>query len=530
MSDDVPDADDMLDADDVPDANVGSEVQRGALVNALGAAGKLAAPAFLVVVTRLYGTDVFGVFVTASALVEMGIAFLTAGFKDAALIYVSRHADDPEDRDPLYQALANAFGWSLFFAGVLIALALGVGPLVLPRLYDYGARLVFMVRWMALALPLLAFARVVVATTQGLKIMKYGALINGGLRPVALLVFACGAYLIMPSVVGLTVAYVATQATVAATAAFVFQRELAWTPLWQAARSFRTDWKIIRFALPQNLNVMLDRFITNIDVLMLGAFGVSAQMVGFYGAGALVVRELRNIKLIFSGAFAPHIVRFHEAGRLRELARRLATTLRWTATLAVPVLLAVAVLRSDLLALVSAEYAGRAAFFMLLLLPIPYLECSLGLAGNAVIVTGHSHLNLTNNVVSGTINFLLNLWLIPRFGLPGAAAASALAQGLKAVMEVTEMRWVVGVPLLPRLFYKPHLAGALAAGALLAVSLAYVAPASGSLGYRIALLAGALLVYGGLLTLLQGRLPRMPAVLRDDAPVPTEGDSKEKAG
>jgi O-antigen/teichoic acid export membrane protein len=188
-------------------------------------------------------------------------------------------------------------------------------------------------------------------------------------------------------------------------------------------------------------------------------------------------------------------VRFHEAGRPRELARRLATTLRWTATLAVPVLLAVAVLRSDLLALASAEYAGRAAFFMLLL-PIPYLECSLGLAGNAVIVTGHSPPDLTNNVVSGTINFLLNLWLIPRFGLPGAAAASALAQGLKAVMEVTEMRWVVGVPLLPRLFYKPHLAGALAAGALLAVSLAYVAPASGSLGYRIA--------FGGRIACLRG--------------------------
>lgn len=508
--------------------DVQSEVQRGALVNALGVAGKMAAPAFLVAVTRLYGADVFGVFVTASALVEMGIAFLTAGFKDAALIYVSRHADDPDDRKPLYQALANAFGWSFFFAAVLIVGVLTVGPLLLPRLYDYGPRLLFMVRWMILALPLLAFTRTVLAATQGLKIMKYEALVSGGLRPVALLAFACGFYLAAPSVVGLTAAYVATQAVAAVAAAFIFQRELEWAPLWDAARSFRADWELVRFALPQNLNVTLDRFITNIDVLMLGAFGMSARLVGFYGAGALIVRELRNVKLIFSGAFVPHIVRFHQAGRIRELARTLATTLRWIATLAIPVLLAVAVLRSDLLALVSAEYAGRAALFMLLLLPIPYFECSLGLAGNTVVVTGHSHLNLTNNVVAGTLNVLLNLWLIPRFGLAGAAAASTVAAGVKAGLEVAEMRFVVGVPLLPRLFYKPHLAGLLAGGALLAASLVYAAPLGGSFGYRLALLAGTLLLYGALLTLLRGRLPQMPAVLRGDAGGDAAGDAERE--
>ncbi len=179
-------------------------------------------------------------------------------------------------------------------------------------------------------------------------------------------------------------------------------------------------------------------------------------------------------------------------------------------------LLAVAVLQSDLLVIVSPEYVGREALFMLFLLPIPYLQCSLGLTGNTVVMTGNSHLNLANNVVTGTINFLLNLWLIPAFGLIGATTAPALATGVKSILEVSEMRYVVGVPFLARELYEPHVAGWIAAGVLLGVSVFYATPLAGSLGYRLGLLGGVLLLYGALLTLLQGRLPRIPSVLQDE--------------
>jgi O-antigen/teichoic acid export membrane protein len=491
--------------------DVGSEVRRGAVINALGTLGKMAAPAFLVVVTRLYGAGPFGIFITASAFVDMANAFLTAGFKDAAMIYVSRHSDDPEEHGALYTALANAFGWSLFFGGVLTLLVLTVGPWVLPQLYDYGSRLVFMVQWMMLGLPLLAFTRLVMAATRGLKIMKYAALVNGGLRPVAQLVFSVAFYFVAPGVTGLAMTYVATYASTALAAVVIFRWELDWRPLWEAMRSFEVDGEVLRFAVPQNLNITLDRFLTNIDVLMLGSLGLSASAVGFYGAGALIVRELRNIMLVFSGAFVPHIVRLHRKERLRELSYRMGDTLRWIATLAIPVCLAVAVLRSDVLGMVEPSFGGRPALFMLVLLPIPYLECALGLAGKSVIMTGHSKLNLTNNIVSGLVNFLLNLWLIPRFGLIGAALASMVSTIVKITMEVTEMRFVVGLPLVLRRFYKPHLAGALAGVGLLGMSFFYLMPLDGTFLYRLGLLAGALLVYGVALTLLLGHVPGWPA-------------------
>ncbi|MEM8556556.1 MAG: oligosaccharide flippase family protein [Bacteroidota bacterium] len=461
------------DSPDVPrPSSVHEEVRRGALVNALGVVGKIAGPSFLLVVTRLYGADVFGVFITASALIEMSIALLTAGFKDAILIFVARHADEkaPGPNRPLYAAIANAFAWSLGLAAFLVTAALLVGPVALPRLFDYGEALALAVSIMALALPFMAFDRIVIAATQGLKIMKYEALINGGARPLMLLVLALVVYPLSGDVLGLTLAYLATQICMAAVAIGIYRREFAWRPLWGAFRSFRVNREMVRFAIPQNLNLTLDRFLTNMDVLMLGAFGVSAQWVGFYGAGALIVRELRHIKLVFSSAFAPHIVRLHHQGRIDELARSLASTARWVSTLLVPALLGVAVLRGDLLSLVVPDFEGQETLFMLALLPVPYFQGSFGLAGNAVVMTGNSHLNLFNNLVAGGGNFALNLWLIPVFGPLGAAIASSTAAAVKAVLEVTELRVVVGVPLYVRSWFQPHVAGTIAAVILVLVT------------------------------------------------------------
>ena len=502
------------------------EVQHGAFVNALGLIGKMAGPTFLVLVIRLYGPDVYGVYATAYALVEMALAFLSSGFKAATLMYVSRYADQDDRTDTLYQSLANALAWSLGAAALVIGGTFTLGSWLIPELYEYGDQLLFMVQWMVLALPLMAFERVVLTATQGLKIMKYESFINGAARPILLLVIAAGAWTVAPTVGGLTLTYVLTQGLITLIAVYIYQRELEWGALIRAFRNFTFQREMLSFAIPQNLNQALERFLTSVDVVMLGMFGVDARMTGFYSAGALVVRELRHIKLVFSSAYAPHIPRLYESGDRDELGRTLATTSRWIATLVIPALLGLAVLRMDILQLIEPGFSGREALFMLWLLPIPYLQGSFGLAGNAVVMTGNSQLNLLNSVVTGTTNVLLNVWLIPLFGPVGAAAASAISNSVKAVMEVSEMNQLLKIPIMARLLYHPHLAGATCAIGLVAI-MGWTSWAAGGLWYRIALTASVLIAFVGLLSLIQGHLPQVPSILREDAdPNPPSAESK----
>ena len=482
------------------------ELRQGALVNVLGTVGKVAGPAFLLVVTRLYGAEVFGVYVSAAALVEIAVALLTSGFRDAAVRYVARYAEEGEGK--LYAALANAVGISMAGALVVVAAAQALGASALRELYGFGAELAPAVRVMALALPLMAFERVALSATQGLRIMKYDALVTGGIKPVTLFAAAFALHAVMPTVEGLVLAWVLSQTLSGLAAIWIYGREFRWKPLGSALRRFRLDREMLGFALPQNLNMTLNRFLTGIDVLMLGALGASAATVGVYGAGSGVVRELRQIKLVFSSALAPHIARLYEQGDTATLSRIYSSTSRWVATLAIPAVLAVAALHADLLRVFYPDYAGDATF-MLWLLPIPYLMNGFGLAGNVVVMTGHSRLNLLNSATMGVVNVGVNLLLIPRFGMAGAAAASALSALVLALMEVSEATWLVGVPMRVREVFRPHLAGLVGLAVLVGAAVVLDTP-DGGVVERIGVALASVAAYGLALWALVGRLPFTP--------------------
>jgi len=486
--------------------SVERDVGRGAMVNSLGLAGRLAGPVFLVLITRLYGPDTLGIYLTAAALVETALALLVAGFKDGALIFVARHADDEENRPLLYQALVNALGWSVTLAFAVMALFLAFGEMLIPKLYaSYAGPLLAMLKWMCLALPLMSVERVIMGATQGLKIMKYEALVGGGLRPILLAVTASLFWFKSPDVYGLVAAYLTTQFLVFIAVTQIYRREFLWKPLWRALVHFRVSREMVSFAFPQNINAAFDRLVTNIDVIMLGILGFGAFEVGFYGAGALIVRELRQIKLVFSSAFSPHIVHLFRERNLDRLSQTFATTSRWITTPLVPMLIAVALLRNDLLQIIHPDFAGQSAVFMLYLLVIPYLQATFGLAGNVIVMSGHSRWNLFNGITAACSNIGLNLLLIPTFGLTGAAAASAVTAVLKSGLELFEMTYLLHVPVRVSQLYKPHLAGLLTLVPLFA-AMQLTTLAEGPLPMKLGLILLLLIAYGVSLKIMGVRI------------------------
>ncbi len=440
--------------------SVSNELKKGALVNFVGVVGKMAAPAFLVSVNRLFGPDIFGFFITANIAIEIIIAFLTSGFKDGAMIFVSRFADNKEEHEDLYTSLSNSFLWSVGISGIVLLLYISFGDNLLESVYgdEFTDGLSIMFSIMIYSIPIMAFEKVVLAATQGLKIMKYEALSNGWLRPLALLVFSIFFWFFDPTETGMAVAYLATQILLFVVSIYIFSRELSWKGLFQAFKKFRIDKELLDFAIPQNINMTLNRFITGIDVLMLPAFGFSATAVGFYGAGSMLIREIRSVKFIFSSAFAPHIVRLHKLKKYEELSHHFSKTAAWIATIAIPIILLMAIFKDYLLVFIHPEYGGDSSF-MYYLLPIPYLFCSFSLAGNVVSMTGHSKLTLMNSFIVASTNTVLNMILIPDYGIVGAAIASSIAMFILNGFEVVEAKVVASTRFYLRDMLRPHLAG-----------------------------------------------------------------------
>jgi O-antigen/teichoic acid export membrane protein len=361
-------------------------------------------------------------------------------------------------------------------------------------------------RLLAWSLPTAAVAQVAIAATKAKMHMQYDAFINGLVKPLTLLACSVLAKVLDLGLTGLIAAHVVMQAVVAVLAVRAMARHFDVAKVVQATLRPVWDREILRFAIPQTMNMTFNKYLTRVDVMMLAAFGYSNWHLALFGAGALIATNLREVKLIFSQALAPVAARHHARGDREAFEAALGKVSRWTTSIAVPLILVVAVLRADLLRFVDPSYASDPGTFMLWLLVPPFLSCAYGLAGNSIVFTGHSGWTLFNSVLVAGLNTLFNWWMIPRWGLVGAAFATALSSAIVASLQLVELRMLEGVRLRFAAVYKPH--AGLALGVLV---LALVGdPAPLGLGGRIALALGLVVAYGAVLVAL--RLEELSAI------------------
>lgn len=481
-------------------ASYDAKLRRGAFINLVGLVGKIFFPLFLFVVAWVAGPETFGLYLLAVSLAEILVSAVQSGFIDAVMIFASRHVDhadtDPAEKAALYRVLAAGFGVPVVVS-LLLAVVLELGATRFVALvYPDRPSLARCLEIIGFTLPFIAISQACIAATRAKMIMEYEALLNGFARPVLLLGSSVAGYYVLDGVVGLVAGQLVAYVLLSILAVVGYSRHFELAPLLAALREGWVEREVLRFAIPQSLNMTFNKYLGRLDVMMLGAMGYEDFALGLFGAAATLTINIREIKLIFSQALGPIVVRHHVAREVGEFEAVLGRVSRWSTSLAVPVVLLVAALRTDILHLMRPEFVHADNAFMLILLIPPFLSCAYGLAGNCIVFTGHSSYNLLNSVLVAALNTVFNLVLIPRYGLVGAATATALASFLISMLQLVELAKLEGVVLRLRHVWKPHLGLVLGFG----VIALFWDPASLP-GLGRAALAGGLVVGYGLLML-----------------------------
>ena len=110
--------------------------------------------------------------------------------------------------------------------------------------------------------------------------------------------------------------------------------------------------------------------------------------------------------------------------------------------------------RVELLGLVSPDYARDDVFVLILLMP-PFTSCAYGIAAACMMFTGHTGVILVNSVVLAVLNTGLTYALIPRYGMTGAAIATAIATSVLTAVQMIELAWLEGVRIRWRAVARP---------------------------------------------------------------------------
>jgi len=413
------------------------EIRRGAWVNAVGLVAKAALPLSYLVLTRLFGSELFGQYLLAFFIANLFGSALGTGFMNAVTIFAAPAAGDGDEAgllDVTASALRASLGLGLGFAVLAWFVAGPFCAAIYPELHGLRTGLILLSFGMVPEM----LTRVAVGLGKAHLQMRWDPLLLGLAGPTLQVLLGLGAWDMDLGLSGLFWSMFLSQTLVGVGSLMLLGRFLPLRALWSAGLSRRSGQAgLLSFGLVQSANMGVTRYASRVDVMMLGAMGMPAWQLGWYATAAMITSEIRQLRIIFAAIATPLVARAKQAGEMYALGTTLARLSRASTLLAFPTVMLAIVVLGSVLTLFDPHYTH--APFLLVLLVTPTLSCAYGLSGNFLVATGHNRMNLMNATITAVLNTGLNALLIPSHGLLGAAAATATAQAVQVALENTEL-------------------------------------------------------------------------------------------
>jgi O-antigen/teichoic acid export membrane protein len=395
----------------------------------------------VIVVTRGLGPLGAGVFFQSVALFSVLASLCELGAPAGLVRTIPRYRAMGRTRD-IRGAVTVAL-WPVAIVSTAVATALFIlAPHVaalLGLLPDEGP---IALRSVAPVLPLAALSSVALAVTRGFgKMAPYVALENvlkPGLRPL-LVAVAVGAGL---GATAALAAWAVPAGLILAPALLIVARYLRGAESGMPVRTSGVPRRLLasefwRFAAPRGMASIFHVAIVWIDVILIGSLR-STEEAGLYAAvGRLVVLGVFAIEGVRL-AIAPQVSRALATGDQEgaRLLYRVGTW--WLVAVSWPMYLTLAIFAPFILRIFGPEFDAGATALLIISLTM-LIGVGTGNVSVVLLMGGKSVWNLLNTAAALLVNLVLNILLIPRYGMTGAAiawAASILVNNLLPLAQV----------------------------------------------------------------------------------------------
>jgi O-antigen/teichoic acid export membrane protein len=180
--------------------------------------------------------------------------------------------------------------------------------------------------------------------------------------------------------------------------------------------------ELINFSAPSFLIGFSFIFLMQIDRVMIGAF-MDSYNVGIYAVCARIALFMNIILSSLNTVFVPYISDLYFGDNKKELSLILKSATRWVWVLSILLFVFFFFGSEYILGIFGKEFpSGSTAFIILSFFFL--VNCGCGSNGFMLQMTGNQYVELFNSVFILILNTILNMVLVPRHGIVGAAMAT----------------------------------------------------------------------------------------------------------
>ena len=387
---------------------------------------------FQILLTRVLGVAAYGIYTLGYSVMSITGYVSMLGLPNASLRFGAiYHATGDNDR------LKGCFLLVLFWAAMIAVpttILLFVFSQALAVNFFKESQLAGVLRGFALAIPFFAVFTVSAASLRGLKEIKYSIAISEVFPSVGNLLLVGIAFLLGLRLMGAVYGFVFASVLTAGVGLFYLWRTSA--PLVSQAKPVYEAKKVLGYSLIVSLADLSYLLLSQTDRIMLG-HSTTAQNVGIYSVAALIASQLPIFLLSIDGIFSPVMADLYSRNRLEQLNSLFKVTAKWTLSLTLPAFM-ILILFPNIIQLFGARFV--AGWPVLAVLSAAHLlHIGTGSAKTVLIMCGRQRLELYNSIVLASLNVILNILLIPVYGILGAAVATGISICLVSLTQLVEV-------------------------------------------------------------------------------------------
>ncbi|MGH3118264.1 MAG: flippase [Gaiellales bacterium] len=411
---------------------------RGGSLNLVGQAfTQLVLLAISAILAHLLGRSGVGIYFQAYAFLSLLGLLSLSGFRAGMTRFVAAHR---AEGDAGAMRGTVRFGMALTMAiSVVLGIALYAAASWLARHAFHEPLLIGPLRLVAATLPFVTFTDAALSATQGFKTMGPYTLVGRIFEPGARIVLTVALLAVGHGLGGAMVAQLVSNVAASVLAAWSLRR-LMGPP--SAAPVYRPR-ELFSFSMVSWMASLASQGLIWAGTIILGIYLTSAD-VGTYNVATRLVVMATFVMAPINVSFGPRIADLYQRGRMDTLRRTYGVATSWILRLSLPAFVLLILFPGQLLELFGAGFAGAAAVTVILAVG-KLIDAGTGPCAQMLTMSGRPLLNMIDNVGVLIANVVLNVFLIPRFGILGAAVAWAVALGAVNLARVVQVQITLGM-------------------------------------------------------------------------------------
>jgi O-antigen/teichoic acid export membrane protein len=409
---------------------------------------------------RLLGAESVGYYFVALILMQLCASLSRIGLSDGLLRYLPIYIGEND--------AGRANGIVVFsisvatVASVLVSLLLLTVAVPISNLLFKQVEFVPYVRWIAATLPLFTLLILFSNSAQALRRMDLVVLSRDFIQPLTMLTGGLVLFFSVRTQTSFLEAYFGSMVIAVLTSIYFLVH--AW-PYGRAVSHTTFDhWReLLAFSLPLAGGDVVHYLFRWSDIILLSFLRSSAE-VGIYNAALRTTLLLNLLAMSVGALYGPMIADHYHQRRYNQIQSLLSTLIRWSLTMACPIVLAILFSTDEILNLWGAEFSGGTVALRILAISQLAVIVSTPLS-LTLLMCGRQYIELGNIVFILIVNVLLNLIFIPSYGIIGVASSMLLSQIVILVLRIVEIRRVFSFNLDLSVYLKPAAAMFPVAGA-----------------------------------------------------------------